>query len=121
MPTPLYSRRRVLGLFAQSSAAFALGLNVAAAGVSRDSRGRKEFNVLDFGAKGDGSTLDSAAVQQAIDHAAAEAGGGRVVVPGGKRFLVGTLVLKSGIDFHLADDAELLASTRAEDYTAAMA
>ena len=69
----------------------------------------------DFGAAGDGTTLDTAAVQRAID--AAAAAGGRVIVPGGRSWLVGTLELRGGIDFHLADDAVLLASIRPEDYT----
>ena len=73
----------------------------------------KDFNVLDFGAKGDGATLDTAAIQRAIDTAAA--GRGRVVVPRGRKFVVGTLELKSGIDFHLT--GELLISTNQTDYT----
>lgn len=71
------------------------------------------FNVLDFGAKGDGAELDTAAIQRAID-AAADAGGGKVLVPRGKTFLVATLVLKGGIDFHL--DGKLLISTNQNDY-----
>ena len=73
----------------------------------------KDFNVLDFGAKGDGATLDTAAIQQAID--AAGENGGRVVVPLGRQFLVATLVLRSGAEFHL--DGELLISTNRNDYT----
>jgi polygalacturonase len=76
------------------------------------------FNVLKYGAKGDGVTLDSPAIQRAIDAAAEVGHGARVVVPGGKRYLTGTLRLKSGIDFHLADDAMLRISTRREDYGA---
>lgn len=74
-----------------------------------------EINVLSLGAIGDGVRLDSPAIQQAIDQVAG-AGGGRVVVPGGKRFLVGALMLKSNVTFHLADDAVLLASPAAEHY-----
>ena len=37
--------------------------------------------------------------------------GAQVLIRGGKKYLVSTLVLKSGIDFHLADDAELVVST----------
>ena len=72
----------------------------------------KTFNVLDYGAQGDGVTLDTAAIQRTID--AAEKSGGKVLVPRGKTFLVATLALKGGIDFHL--DGELLISTNQSDY-----
>src|SRR5687768_5867250 len=69
---------------------------------------RPDFDVRKYGAAGDGRTLDSAAFQRAIDAAAAARIPGRVLVPGGKRFLIGSVQLKAGIEFHLADDAELL-------------
>lgn len=74
------------------------------------------FDVLKYGAAGDGTTLDTAAFQKAIDDAAAAGRGAQVLIRGGRRYLIGTLVLRSNIDFHLADDAELLVSTRQEDY-----
>lgn len=78
----------------------------------------RDFDVCDYGAAGDGKTLDTAAIQKAIDTAAASGGGGRVLLRGGKAYVTGGLVLKSGIDFHLADDAKLIASSDAKDYPA---
>ncbi len=72
----------------------------------------KTFNVLDFGAAGDGATPDKAAIQRAID--AAATAGGQVLIPRGKIFPVATLDLKGGIDFHL--DGELVISTNQSDY-----
>src|ERR1700744_4488843 len=73
----------------------------------------KTFNVLDYGARGDGTTLDTVAIQQTIDAAAKD--GGEVLVPGKHQFFVATLELKGGIDFHL--DGELIISTNQTDYT----
>jgi hypothetical protein len=39
-----------------------------------------------------------------------------VIVPGGRKYLVGSVLLRGGIDFHLADDAELFASVDRADY-----
>ncbi len=72
----------------------------------------KTFNVLDYGAKGDGVTLDTAAIQQAIDAAAHE--GGQVLLPKWHTFLTATLALKGGLDFHL--EGTLLISTNQGDY-----
>ena len=70
-------------------------------------------NVMDFGAVPDGISLNTAAIQKAID-AAAAAGGGQVVIPAGK-FLTGTLRLRDNIDLHLEPGAVLLASTCSAD------
>jgi len=72
---------------------------------------KKVFDVRDYGAKGDGTTLDTAAIQRAIDAAAAAGNGAQVLIREGARHLIGTLDLKSHIEFHLAGDAELVVST----------
>jgi hypothetical protein len=97
----------------------ALGGAALARGQGKGS-GIKVFDVRAYGAAGDGKTLDTTAIQRAID-AAAAAGSARVLVPGGKRYRTGSLELKGGIDFHLADDAVLEASTDPRDYPATRA
>ena len=74
-----------------------------------------EYNVLDFGAVGDGATNDTAAIQAAID-ACALAGGGRVTLPGGKTFRSGVLVLCSNLELHLQAGAILKLSDHLESY-----
>ncbi len=73
------------------------------------------FDVLDFGARGDGTNNDTVAIQKAIDACAAQ-GGGQVLLPSGKIFLTGALTLHSGIDFHLANGALLKGSANWRDY-----
>ncbi|MBM3853980.1 MAG: polygalacturonase, partial [Verrucomicrobia bacterium] len=72
------------------------------------------FNVREFGAVGDGTALDTASLQAAID-ACAAAGGGTVVFPAG-RYLSGTIRLRSRVSLWLQSGAVLLGSTRLEDY-----
>jgi polygalacturonase len=55
------------------------------------------FNILDFGAAGDGESNDGPAIQRAIN-ACHTAGGGTVLVPAGKRYLSGTLTLRSNTE-----------------------
>lgn len=59
------------------------------------------YNILDYGAVGDGRTNDGPAIQKAID-ACAAAGGGRVLVPGGHIYKSGSLLLHSHVELHLA-------------------
>lgn len=77
----------------------------------------KDYDVKQYGAKGDGRTKDTAAIQRAID-AAAKAGGGEVFLPAGV-YLSGTLRMKNDIDFHVGPGARLLASPDRGDYNAA--
>lgn len=116
MIPPSLTRRQALSALAKSSAALALTMTFPPLRLSAETRGRREFNVRDFGAIGDGAALDTTAIQRAIDAAAAEGNGARVLVPGGRRYLVGSLQLKNAIEFFLADDAELLVSTDPAHY-----
>ena len=71
------------------------------------------FDPHSYGAAGDGTTNDTAALQAAIDAAAGT--GGSVVLAGGT-FLSGTLTLKSNMTFFVASSAVLLGSANAADY-----
>ena len=86
-----------------------------AAGSGHD-KGARLYNIRDFGAKGDGKTLDTAALQAAID-ACTRDGGGTVLVPSGT-FVIGTTELKSNVTLHLAASATLLGSGEGKDYRA---
>lgn len=72
------------------------------------------FNVREYGATGDGATLDTHAIQSAID-AAAQIGGGTIFFPAGK-FLTGAIFLRDNITLHLDAGAELLGSENPADY-----
>jgi hypothetical protein len=72
------------------------------------------FDVRRFGAVGDGVTLDTVAIQNAVD-ACAESGGGKVWLQGGT-FLSGTIRLRDNVTLHVEAGATLLGSTNIEDY-----
>ncbi len=57
-----------------------------------------KVNIVDFGAVGDGQTLNTQAIQQAIDEVNNK-GGGTVVIPQGT-WLSGPIVLKSNVNLH---------------------
>lgn len=73
-----------------------------------------EYCITEYGACGDGSCLDTAALQQAIDDCSS-AGGGIVTLPAGE-YRCGTVELKSNITLMLSQGAVLKASERMEDY-----
>lgn len=72
------------------------------------------FNASDFGARGDGETLNTSALQSAID-ACHEAGGG-VVVCGAGVYRTGSLELKSNVELRLGPGCKLLGSEDLADY-----
>ncbi|MBO5051968.1 MAG: hypothetical protein J6D31_07205 [Clostridia bacterium] len=75
-----------------------------------------EANILSYGAIGDGKTINTKAIQSAID-AVSQAGGGRVTIPAGC-FVSGTIWLKDYVELHLESGAVLKASADFADYNA---
>jgi polygalacturonase len=74
----------------------------------------KAYNIIDFGAKPDGKTLCTQAIQNAIDRCASN-GGGTVYFPAGT-WLTGTLYLQSHITLWLDTGCILLGSKEKKDY-----
>ena len=68
--------------------------------------GARTFDVTAYGAKADGVTDNTSAIQKAID-ACTAAGGGQVLVPGGGVYITYTLYLKDNVDLHLDRGATL--------------
>lgn len=72
------------------------------------------WKVTDYGARGDGVTLNTCAIQQTID-ACASAGGGIVLIDKGF-YVSGTLILKDNVTLNIAKEATLLGSINPLDY-----
>ncbi|MFV0417426.1 MAG: glycoside hydrolase family 28 protein [Dysgonomonas sp.] len=72
------------------------------------------YNIMDFGAKNDGTTLTTADIQKTIDQCHRD-GGGIVYIPTGT-YLVGTINLKSNVEFRFETGAVLKASTDLSQY-----
>jgi polygalacturonase len=66
------------------------------------------FDVRTFGATGDGKTVDSPAINKAIE-AAAAAGGGTVFFPGGN-YICFSIRLKSHVDLYLSQGCAIIAA-----------
>ena len=73
-----------------------------------------DINVQQYGAVGDGKTMNTATLQKAIDEVH-QSGGGKVIFPEGI-YLSGTIVMKDNVTLHLQKDARLLGTTDLEAY-----
>lgn len=76
--------------------------------VSLAAQAAGDYDVRDFGAVGDGKTLDHGAINRAIDSCVAN-GGGRVVLPAGT-YLCGSIRMKSDVELHISAGATILAA-----------
>lgn len=121
------SRRKLLAHLSASSisasvGAVVLGSTKAAAqdgSPQQKNLGARVYNIADFGAVGDGNTLNTDAVQKAIDVCTSDKGG-TVLVPAGD-FVVGTVELKSNVTLKLSAQGRLLGSPKIEHYKAGTA
>ncbi|MEO8563057.1 MAG: glycosyl hydrolase family 28 protein [bacterium] len=89
-----------------STATAPVGFQVVS--VVRTPSSTRSFNVRDFGATGDGVTIDSDAINRAIE-AAVAVGGGTVTIPGGT-YASHSIRLRSHVGLHLDQGAVLLAA-----------
>lgn len=90
-----------------------LSLNAADTGTAMDRV--RVFDIRSYGANADGLTINTSAIQQAID-ACHAAGGGQVLVPAGV-FVTGSLELKSRVFLIIEDGAILRGSPDIDDYS----
>jgi polygalacturonase len=72
------------------------------------------FDIRDYGAVGDGATLNTESIAESIS-ACAQSGGGTVLIPPGL-WLTGPIHLKSNVNLHAAEGATVRFSTRFEHY-----
>ncbi len=96
---------------------FSVTLNVQAQNLDLGSLHAAEptvFDITTYGAKSDGQTLNTTAIQKAIE-ACHAAGGGTVLVPSGV-FVSGSLRLKSNVTLKIGKDAILRGSSQIADY-----
>jgi hypothetical protein len=102
-------RRNFLKVGAIGAAGSALVAGSKAfASAEQPSLPRDNFNVTSFGATGDGKTIDTPAINRAID-AASAAGGGTVMFPAGS-FLCYSIHLKSKVSLYLGPGAIIVAA-----------
>ncbi len=93
---------------------FSFSARALAAPAAPSASDPRRYLITDFGAVADGTTLNTASIQKAIDTAAA-AGGGVVVIPRGT-FASGSIFLKAGVALWLDEGAVLFGSANIADY-----
>ena len=76
--------------------------------------GNQTYNVSDYGSVADGMTLNTRAIQQAIDDCASNGGGIVTFSPG--RYLTGSIYLKEGVHLNIPQGVTILGSVDLKDY-----
>src|SRR4051794_5243953 len=112
----LLARRKWLGFGGALIGTDLLAGHAPAAQTTANDLGARVYNIRDYGAKGDGKTLDTAALQAAVD-ACYHDGGGTVLVPAGN-FHIGTVELRSNVTLHITASGKLLGSADGKQYHA---
>jgi polygalacturonase len=124
MTHPAWARRTFLKRASQGLAVLPLLPSLSALSETQKSGKHREesappkptvkLNVKDLGAKGDGTTKDTLALQQALDRCSV-LGGGEVLVPSGE-YLTGALFLRSNTTLRIEEGASLMGSPDIADY-----
>ena len=109
-----YKLLLIPGIFAFLTVSILSGADKKKAPVQAPVKANTVYNVLDFGAKGDGKTLDSPSINKAIEEAAAK-GGGMIYFPAGS-YLAVSIRLKSNISLYLEQGSTILAASTADGY-----
>ena len=120
------TRRQWLGQIPPAAIAGALGAGISGErgfasepvknNSGEDDLGAHVYSIRKYGARGDGTTLDTAPLQAAID-ACHQDGGGTVLVPAGT-FQIGPVELKSNVTLHIAAAGKLLGTADGKQYHA---
>ncbi len=87
---------------------------VAKVGARKFTLSSKNYLVTNFGAKNDGVTLNTLAIQKAIDECSAKGGGIVSFLPG--KYLTGSLFVKKNVNLKIGKGVEILGSQNIKDY-----
>jgi polygalacturonase len=90
-------------------------LTALASAAKADARASHRYLITDYGAVPDGTTVNTRAIQSAIDKCASSKTGGVIVVPKGI-FLSGAIFLKQGVNLLVEKDGVLKGTTNIDDY-----
>ncbi len=74
-----------------------------------------DYNVINYGASGNGIDVDTSFIQNAI-YDCHKSGGGRVIFPSNKVFRCGKIVLMDNVELHIEKESLLIASNKLEDF-----